>query len=296
MLPNCWLASLDLEDAYFLVSIHKSHRKYLRFNWRGIIYEFAALPFGLSIAPYIFTKIVRPVVAHLRERGFQSIVYLDDLLLIGLTRGRCEKNVFETIKLLTSLGFLINYEKSNLEPATVCKFLGFNFHSIDQAINIPKSRREKLLTLLCDISKKSTIQIRDFASFIGSIVSVCPAVKYGFLHTKQFERQKFLALIKSGNYYSAKMNLPSDLIEDFAWWKNTLSNSEQKNFILSGNFVREIFLDASLSGWGASCGNRKTHGWWSQKDKTEHINVLELKAAYNSILCFANDVENSEFY
>ncbi|EFN78048.1 hypothetical protein EAI_01855, partial [Harpegnathos saltator] len=30
--------------------------QYLRFQWRGTVYEFTALPFGLSTAPYIFTK------------------------------------------------------------------------------------------------------------------------------------------------------------------------------------------------------------------------------------------------
>ncbi|EFN81402.1 hypothetical protein EAI_09446, partial [Harpegnathos saltator] len=30
--------------------------KFLRFQWQGICYEFTSLPFGLSTAPYIFTK------------------------------------------------------------------------------------------------------------------------------------------------------------------------------------------------------------------------------------------------
>lgn len=78
MLPETYMATLDLEDAYLLVPIIEEHRKFLRFRWRKTTYEFTALPFGLSTAPYIFTKILRPVVAHLRERGYQSIIYLDD--------------------------------------------------------------------------------------------------------------------------------------------------------------------------------------------------------------------------
>ncbi|EFN86405.1 hypothetical protein EAI_02360, partial [Harpegnathos saltator] len=33
-----------------------SFRKFFRFQWRRVIYEFTSLPFGLSTAPYIFTK------------------------------------------------------------------------------------------------------------------------------------------------------------------------------------------------------------------------------------------------
>lgn len=62
------MATLDLEDAYLLVPIFEGHRKFLRFQWRNKTYEFTALPFGLSTAPYIFTKILRPVFAYPRKR------------------------------------------------------------------------------------------------------------------------------------------------------------------------------------------------------------------------------------
>ena len=39
---------------------------------------FTVLPFGLSLTGYIFTKVVRPLVAHLRKDGIKVTVYLDD--------------------------------------------------------------------------------------------------------------------------------------------------------------------------------------------------------------------------
>lgn len=36
------------------------------------------LPFGLSLAGHVFTKIVKLLVKHLRSRGIPVIVYLDD--------------------------------------------------------------------------------------------------------------------------------------------------------------------------------------------------------------------------
>lgn len=94
---------------YLLVPIHPLHRKFLRFQWRGVTYEFTILPFGLSTAPYIFTKIVRPAVSFLREEGFESVVYLDDFLLLGSSKASCQANVQAHINLLSSLGFLINF-------------------------------------------------------------------------------------------------------------------------------------------------------------------------------------------
>ncbi|KYN15932.1 hypothetical protein ALC57_11825, partial [Trachymyrmex cornetzi] len=73
MLPNVEMASLDLKDAYFLLPIHPCFRKYLRFQWKSVTYEFGALPFSLATtAPYIFTKVLRAVVAYLRAEGFES--------------------------------------------------------------------------------------------------------------------------------------------------------------------------------------------------------------------------------
>jgi len=69
MLPGSQ-AIVDLENAYFSVQISEDHKRFLRFWWRSVIYEFTALPFGLSTTPFIFIKILRPVVAHLHSKGY----------------------------------------------------------------------------------------------------------------------------------------------------------------------------------------------------------------------------------
>lgn len=179
MTPGIWMATLDLKDAYLLVPISQEDRRFLRFQWRGNTFEFTALPFGLSTAPYIFTKIIRPVLARLRSEGHLSIVYLDDFLLFGQSKNECLDNLNATLSLLTSLGFLCNYSKSQFKPSQVCKFLGFQFNSIDQSISIPPKRRQALLNLITIFRKKSKCRIREFAAIIGSLISVCPAVEYG---------------------------------------------------------------------------------------------------------------------
>jgi hypothetical protein len=46
--PGDWAVSIDLKDAYFHVPIAQDARKYLRFGWRGRLFQFCVLPFGLS--------------------------------------------------------------------------------------------------------------------------------------------------------------------------------------------------------------------------------------------------------
>lgn len=87
------------------------------------------------------------------------------------------------------------------------------------------------------------------------------------------------------------MNLSTSLQEDFLWI-NIFSAPNQAVKIRSNLFVREIFTDASLNGWGAACGEARTHGWWSISDKDLHINALELKAAFNGLRCFTADFQD----
>lgn len=74
-----FMTSLDLKDAYHLISIHKDYRKFLRFRFIDKLYQFICLPFGLCTSPYVFTKLMKPVMNQLRQKGIVSVIYLDDI-------------------------------------------------------------------------------------------------------------------------------------------------------------------------------------------------------------------------
>jgi len=76
MTPNCFMGSVDLTDVYYGVSICEDDRKYLRFIWRGTLYQYTCLPNGLSIAPRLLTKLLKPVYSYLRSQGYISVAYI----------------------------------------------------------------------------------------------------------------------------------------------------------------------------------------------------------------------------
>ena len=61
MKPGCFMASIDLKDACYSVSIHSDFQKYLKFSWRGQLYKFVCFPNGLAPCPRQFTKLLKPV-------------------------------------------------------------------------------------------------------------------------------------------------------------------------------------------------------------------------------------------
>ncbi|XP_070190307.1 uncharacterized protein [Littorina saxatilis] len=60
----------DLQDAYFHILVAPGYRHLLRFVWEGTVFEFRALPFGLSLAPLIFNGDNNTTcLAYLRHQG-----------------------------------------------------------------------------------------------------------------------------------------------------------------------------------------------------------------------------------
>ena len=81
-----FLTTIDLKDAYFSIPIHPDHYKYFRFTWKSNLYEFVCLPYGLSSAPRVFTKVMKPFVSTVRNKGIRLVIYLDDIIIASSTR------------------------------------------------------------------------------------------------------------------------------------------------------------------------------------------------------------------
>ena len=98
-----WMTRLDLKDAYFAIPVHHEHMKFLRFRWGTQSFQFNSLPFGLSTAPRVFTKVLRPIVGQLRSMGVRCVIYLDDILIMHQNRDLLVQQTWMVIDLLESL-------------------------------------------------------------------------------------------------------------------------------------------------------------------------------------------------
>ena len=73
---NDFLCKFNLKSGYHHINIHPVHSNYLGFQWaeKGVTsyYVFTALPFGLSTACHLFTKLMRPLIRHWWGRGLKG--------------------------------------------------------------------------------------------------------------------------------------------------------------------------------------------------------------------------------
>lgn len=42
--PGCYMASIDLKDAYYCIPVSKNYQKYLKFYWNSKLYKYRACP------------------------------------------------------------------------------------------------------------------------------------------------------------------------------------------------------------------------------------------------------------
>ena len=119
------MASPDLTDAYYSVSISSNSQKYLKFKVGTQLYKFITLLNGLSSAPRIFTKLMKPVYSTLRTRGLVSSGYLGGDLF-----AQSQTNVSDTCTLFGDLGFNVSKEKSVTQPTQVLEHSFFNLYDL----------------------------------------------------------------------------------------------------------------------------------------------------------------------
>ena len=282
--PRCYLASLDLKDAYYSVPVHPDHTKFLKFIWRNQLYKFLVLPNSLCCGPRKFTKLMNPPIATLRLHGHIIAIYIDDLINIGLTFDECVENVITSIKLLNSVGFIIHLDKSIFLPKQEITFLGFNINSQKMEITLTDTKKETLKACCSELVHKSNQTIRYVAKVIGVMTSSLPGIKYGAAHYKYLEQDKTNALKIFKGCCDAIMVLSPQSIIDVQWWYNKISCS--KNNITKGEPVIEISSDASSFGWGTVCNNIRTRGTFNLDEMEYHINTKELLAAKFSLKTF----------
>ena len=273
--PGDWAATIDLKDAYFHVSVHHRHRRFLRFGWKGKLYQYLVLPFGLGWAPFIFTMLTKPIVAFLRSRQIRVIFYLDDILVIGRSEEECRDYLNFTLHLLQFLGFLINQKKSNLVPSQNFRFLGLLWDTQSEKICLPEEKLAAIHRLSSPLlSKPPTCHALQV--LLGHMTSSIPAVPLVRLHARPLQRD--LAAVYKTEKDSKKRVLLSDFSKESLRWILSLDIHQCMAPMWPLQIEScdlEVSTDASNLGWGIHFDGRLHQGRWDA-DAPAHINAKEL--------------------
>ena len=157
-----YMCTFDLKSGYHHVDIHVESQRFLGFSWDQKFYVFTVLPFGLSTACYVFTKLMRPLVKYWRSNGIRCVMFIDDGIVLASGKERALQYSNFVRKSLRAAGFVVNADKSRWEPSRRGQWLGFDLDLEHGHISVPSSKIEKLKCFLEQVINACTA--RDYTS------------------------------------------------------------------------------------------------------------------------------------
>ena len=175
-----YLFSFDMKDGYHHLLIHPDFRDYLGFkfklNGRTVYARYVVSPFGLRDIPFLFTKIMRPLIAHWRRCGIKICIYLDDGFSSADTYAKAMENSIHVRQDLMRAGVVWNVKKSIWNPVRCLDWVGFLWDSVSGTMKVREKRVIKLKGTLTPLLDLSILSIRKLASVVGQIVSMQPVI------------------------------------------------------------------------------------------------------------------------
>ena len=265
------------------ILIHASDRKFLRFSWRGQVYQFIAVPFGLAPAPWLFTKVTLELCRVVRGLGLRLRVYLDDWLLLATSETLCRQHLQVMLGRCQSLGFILNSEKSDLTPSQEFVYLGMKFNTLDWTVSPSPQRISRLEDTLNRLLSLQIAPVRLVASLLGSMESMATLIPLGRLHKRNVQRL-FMELAGFQDW-SQMMPLDHRFHSAVSQWLDQSWMSQGVPIALPPP-QEFLYTDASQRGWGAHMGSLTASGLWDAEMSQLHINHLELEAVFLALKHF----------
>lgn len=289
--PLDHLISWDIKDAYHHVYIHPDDRPYLTFTINGAVYEPITMPFGLSLAPWAWTKVMRPVLAYLRRTGFTLMGYVDDHGAAAPGRRPVSKSDaakgFRAVTLLyEKLGLSLHPEKGERDGAQVMDLLGFTLDTASNAVRLTEGRLCKLrgqaMGLVTAASKnRRWVRRKHLERLAGMVASSNLAVP----EARLFARSFYDDLRRSIG--STDCRLTHQSIRDLRYWAN-FGRAGHGRPIWPQAPSHTLHTDASGAGWGGVLDNKSpARGVFASDEAGWHINVKEVAAIRFSLMSHA---------
>ena len=171
---DAYMFSFDLKSGYHHIDIAQEHQTFLGFSWRApdsinvVLYVFTVLPFSLSSAPYVFTKVLKPLEKYWRIQGLCIAIFWDDGWAIVQDGESCRIKALAVTGEMYNAGFVVNEDKSLWEPTQVSDWLGITCNSALGTLKTVERRIVKIINTIDHIIEADCkVPAKELASFTG---------------------------------------------------------------------------------------------------------------------------------
>ena len=252
--PDDSMFSVDLEKAYHHVDMHESTWEYLGFAWLGKTYTFTVMPFGLSPACWVFTKLTNELVGRWRSHGIKLVHYLDDFLFAVAGDATGEHSLFKSVQQrvlsdIQAAGFSLSIPKLVLAPQKSIKFLGYIVDLGANRLTVDPKRVTKLNSILGQLlAKPRRVHVKDLARVTGLLQSMHLAVGQS---VRIFTRSLYdLMNQKPLNVWNWHLALDEGALTELQFWQTNFDRLHGVPLWLDPHVQTVLFTDAGAQGWG----------------------------------------------
>ena len=202
------------------------------------------------------------IATYLRRRAIILHPYLDDWLSRNQSRLILLEHRHFIIQLITSLGLIINQEKSDLIPTQMFTFIGMEFLTHMNIVRVPQARVQILLETVKKFSQKTYVSAREFLSLLGQLNAAADFVMLGRLHLRPLQMSLLAKWRPQTLPLQHQIKLTADVLYHLNWWKQHrlyLSRCSYKG----RSSISSHFLGCQSNRLGFTSGAGKTSVSWS---------------------------------
>ena len=188
--------------------------KYLCFTWRGRLYQFKVLCFGVRNAPFTFDRLGKSLSFFLNLRGVRIVIYIDDILVLASSYNQCVKDAQLVVDTLVKLGFHIKVKKCVFTPSQDVFYL---WNTRTMTVSLPEEKLTNIKAFCTRALGSEWVSVKLLQRLFGVIIAARPAVAMTRARSRGIQRQ---VLDNYTNKQSAKklIKLSNWAREDMLWW------------------------------------------------------------------------------
>lgn len=170
-----YMSTWDLRAGYHHVPLAANMWPLLGFQLDGQFYVFSCLPFGLSQAPYVFTRVMQCAHEWTRSQKMPLTAMVDDAATVSPERVAAARAAGAAVLAEAALGFTHSRVKCCLWPQQELQFLGFVVDWAKGELRVPERKLARLRRMAAQLRARPQDDV--LRSALGLLASCMPALK-----------------------------------------------------------------------------------------------------------------------
>ena len=170
--------AIDISQAFYHIEIDPGFHKFLGFFWEGKFYCWQMMPFGVSFGPWLFDRVLTPVVDKLKKDGLRLMTFCDDIMGGNKPQSRASEDSLRLKTFLQLHGYIVQESKCQGvgNALSVIVGLGLKIDCCQQKYFMTEKRQQQIISISSKLLSSSHLRARQLAQLAGLIMSQIAAL------------------------------------------------------------------------------------------------------------------------